>query len=87
MDHGDRAGIVQVGMRIFLRRRSVGGPACMGDAQAALFNGRLRQFGIHFVGQALDFSLVFEKFKMIVAEKGQAGRIVAAVLEPFQTAE
>src|SRR5688500_111323 len=80
MHHGNPAGLVEVGMTVFIRGRPVGGPARMTDAGLTGDSIGLENLGETFV----DLPLFLFYLEFLVAEDGDARAVVAAILEPSE---
>jgi len=79
VDEGERAGAIDMGMRVALRGRAVRGPARMADA-ARPVHGVARQQ----VTKVRDPPRELAGFDAAAVEHGNAGGVVSAVFEPAQ---
>src|SRR5690242_5057655 len=81
MDYRDGTGLVR--MRVFLGGAPVRGPSRMADPD---FSGERRFFQVP--PQIVEFPYRAANFELAVhGERRDSGRIVAAILEPLETAE
>ena len=83
MDDGDFAGLVEVRMGIFVGRRPVGGPTGVADAERAVNGLPVNERDEAFV----DFAFFLADVEVGAVEDGEAGAVVAAVLEAAQAFE
>jgi hypothetical protein len=78
VDHGDATGGVAMGVGVEVAGLAMGGPAGVGDAQAALhLHG---QQGLQFA----NLALLLVHLQGAVAGDGQAGGVIAAVFQAAQ---
>ncbi len=83
VDDGDLAGLVEVRMGIFVRRRAVRGPARVADA-----DGSGDRLGFQQAREALvDFALFLADQQAVAIQHGHARAVVAAIFQPPQSFE
>ena len=82
VDDRDPSVLADMGMGVYIVRLAVGGPARVADAGAARHGGALRQPAAQLGHIALAF---FDLQAALAIHDGDAGRVVAPVLEAFQT--
>ena len=83
VDDGNFPRLIQMRVGIFVGGRSVGGPACMADAQRA-YDGLLPYLGNEAL---IDLALFLPDMEIRSVEDSDAGAVVAAVLEATQPFE
>ena len=83
VDDGDFAGLIELRMGIFVRRRAVRGPARVADAEVAR-----DRFGFQQAREALaDLALFLAHEQVAAAHQSHARAVVAAIFQPPQSFE
>ena len=81
VDDGDSAGLIEVRMRIFVRRRPMRGPARVADAEISR-----DRFGFQKLCETFaDFSLFLADQQFAVMHHGDACAVVTAIFQPSQS--
>jgi len=83
VDDGDPAGLIQVGMGIYVGRRAVGGPAGVADADVAGGGFLFQQAREALV----NFSLFLADEQFVAVQHGHARAVIAAIFQPPQSFE
>jgi len=83
VDHRDTAGRVEMRVGVLIGRLAVRGPACVGDADAALYG-----VGRHFARDALiDLAELLPNAESAVIEHRDPRTVIATVLQAAQSLE